>query len=95
MRQIRSMNYFIILESFTFLTNFLKVKKLQKYISTFFCSYLGSWRHLSVKIFRSRCIVKTFRDQTYIYMEAIYQISAQSETWIDTVSEGEVLAPFT
>ena len=57
--------------------------------------YLGSWRHLSVKIFRSRCIVKTFRDQSYIYMEAIYQISAQSETWIDTVSEGEVLAPFT
>ena len=57
--------------------------------------YLGSWRHLLVKIFRLRCIVKTFRDQSYIYMEAIYQISAQSETWINTVSEGEVLAPFT
>ena len=58
-------------------------------------SYLGSWRHLSVKIFRLRCIVKTFRDQTYINIEAIYQISAQLETWINTVSEGEVLAPFT
>ena len=72
LRQIRSMNYFIILESFTFLTNFLKVKKLQKYISTFFCSYLGSWRHLSVKIFCSRCIVKTFRDQTYKYIWRLY-----------------------
>ena len=30
-----------------------------------------------------------------LYMEAIYQIETQSETWIDTVSEGEVLAPFT
>ena len=57
--------------------------------------YLGSWCHLSVKIFCLRCNVKTFRDQTYICMEAIYQISAQSETWINTVSEGEVLAPFT
>ena len=40
-------------------------------------SYLGSWRHLSVKIFRSRCIVKTFKDETYIYMEAIYQIASE------------------
>ena len=57
--------------------------------------YLGSWCHLSVKIFCSRCIVKTFRDETYIYMEAIYQISAQSDTWTITAQEGEVLAPFT
>ena len=60
-----------------------------------FLKYLGSWRHLSVKIFRSRYIVKTFRDETYIYMEAIYQISAQSDTWTITAQEGEVLAPFT
>ena len=34
--------------------------------------YLGNWCHLSVKIFCSRCIVKTFRDQTYKYIWRLY-----------------------
>ena len=58
-------------------------------------TYLGSWRHLSVKIFGRRCSLKNFRDETYIYIEHIYQISAQSDTWNITGGWGQVLAPFT
>ena len=61
----------------------------------FFDFYLGSWRHLSVKIFGRRCSLKNFRDETYIYIELIYQISAQSDTWNITGGWGQVLAPFT
>ena len=57
--------------------------------------YLGSWRHLSVKIFGRRCSLKNFRDETYMYIELIYQISAQSDTWNITGGWGQVLAPFT
>ena len=57
--------------------------------------YLGSWRHLKVKIFGQRCILKNFRAVTYIYIEVIYQISAQSDTWNITGWWGQVLAHFT
>ena len=54
--------------------------------------YLGSWRHLLVKIFGRRCILKNFRAETYIHIEGIYQISAQLDTWNITGREGQVLA---
>ena len=71
---------------------------IRKYTSLYFKlmhMYLGSWRHLLVKIFGRRCSLKNFMDETYIYIELIYQISAQSDTWNITGSWGQVLAPFT
>ena len=62
---------------------------LEKYI------YLVGWCHLSVKIFGWMCIHEIFRVSLNPYGELIFQFSAQFSPWIASVTEGQVLAPFT
>ena len=53
------------------------------------------WCHLSVKIFGWMCIHEIFRVSLNPYGELIFQFSAKFSPGIASVTEGQVLAPFT